>query len=148
MTADLNFALTQSAEVERLNGVYNKLLKTAGVDLIGRTAAHMCFLLLMSILSSLCAISGSGSNRSASDGQISVTEGRGKLLDAHTVEVTTPAGEKRILKTKYILLAVGGKPVKAPIPGSVSRFPSADVKFCHCHGVLYPALSLHHSMRR
>ena len=28
----------QSAEVERLNGVYNKLLKTAGVDLIGWTA--------------------------------------------------------------------------------------------------------------
>ncbi|CAL5220151.1 g2113 [Coccomyxa viridis] len=82
-----NLIKKKSAEVERLNGVYNKLLKTAGVDLI---------------------------------------EGRGKLLDAHTVEVTTPAGEKRILKTKYILLAVGGKPVKAPIPGSEHAITSDD----------------------
>ena len=28
----------QSAEVERLNGVYNKLLRSAGVDLIGAVA--------------------------------------------------------------------------------------------------------------
>ncbi len=62
------------------------------------------------------------SDEAALDSLISVTEGRGKLLDAHTVEVTTSAGARRILKTKYILLAVGGKPVKAPIPGSVRSF--------------------------
>ena len=49
-----------------------------------------------------------------------IAEGRGKIIDAHTVEVELSSGEKRTLKTKYILLAVGGKPVKAPIPGAVS----------------------------
>jgi len=32
------YSCMQSAEVERLNGVYNKLLKTAGVELIGQLA--------------------------------------------------------------------------------------------------------------
>ena len=45
-----------------------------------------------------------------------------------------------MLKTKYILLAVGGKPVKAPIPGAVSTHASKAVAwllffhmmfFCH-----------------
>ena len=49
-----------------------------------------------------------------------IAEGRGKITDAHTVEVELSSGGKRTLKTKYILLAVGGKPVKAPIPGAVS----------------------------
>ncbi|CAL8470802.1 g10344 [Coccomyxa elongata] len=74
-------------EVQRLNGVYNKLLKSAGVELI---------------------------------------EGRGKLLDANTVEVELASGGQRTLRTKYILIATGGKPVKAPIPGSEHAITSDD----------------------
>lgn len=40
-------------------------------------------------------------------------------MDAHTVEVDTADGGKRTITTKYVLIATGGKPVKAPIPGSV-----------------------------
>jgi pyruvate/2-oxoglutarate dehydrogenase complex dihydrolipoamide dehydrogenase (E3) component len=50
---------------------------------------------------------------------LALAEGRGKVIDAHTVEVELSSGDKRMLRTKYILIATGGKPVKAPIPGSV-----------------------------
>lgn len=40
-------------------------------------------------------------------------------MDAHTVRVELSAGGTRTLTAKYILLALGGKPVKAPIPGAV-----------------------------
>lgn len=56
-------------------------------------------------------------------GQVSCdthTEGRGKLLDANTIEVELASGGKCTIRTKYILIATGGKPVKAPIPGSVT----------------------------
>ena len=46
-------------------------------------------------------------------------EGRGSVVDEHTVEVELSAGGTKTLTTKYILIATGGKPVKAPIPGSV-----------------------------
>ena len=46
-------------------------------------------------------------------------EGFGKLLDAHTVEVTLSAGGTERITAKHILLAVGGRAVKAPIEGSV-----------------------------
>eukprot|EP00191_Tetraselmis_sp_GSL018_P000584 CAMPEP_0177598696 /NCGR_PEP_ID=MMETSP0419_2-20121207/12521_1 /TAXON_ID=582737 /ORGANISM="Tetraselmis sp., Strain GSL018" /LENGTH=480 /DNA_ID=CAMNT_0019091227 /DNA_START=259 /DNA_END=1701 /DNA_ORIENTATION=- len=86
-------------EVKRLNGIYNNLLKNAGVDQI---------------------------------------EGRGKLLDANTVEVTQPDGSKRILKAKHILVAVGGRAVKLDIPGAehgitsdealhLDNFPQKDI---------------------
>ena len=52
-------------------------------------------------------------------------EGRGSLVDAHTVRVELSSGGTRTLRTKHILLAVGGKPVKAPIPGAVRALTSA-----------------------
>ncbi|KXZ52199.1 hypothetical protein GPECTOR_10g830 [Gonium pectorale] len=45
-------------------------------------------------------------------------EGRGKLLDANTVEVTALDGSKRILKAKHILIATGGVATKIPIEGA------------------------------
>ena len=47
-------------------------------------------------------------------------EGSGRLLDAHTVEVTLSAGGTERITARHILLAVGGRAVKAPIEGSVS----------------------------
>lgn len=46
-------------------------------------------------------------------------EGRGSVVDEHTVKVELSAGGTKTLTTKNILIATGGKPVKAPIPGSV-----------------------------
>jgi hypothetical protein len=58
-------------------------------------------------------------------------EGRGSLLDAHTVKVELSAGGTKVLRAKHILLAVGGKPVKAPIPGAV-RMPARSLACCLC----------------
>lgn len=77
----------KNAEIFRLNGVYNRLLHNAGVELI---------------------------------------EGRGKLLDRHTVEVELSSGGTRKLTAKTILIATGGKPVKAPIPGKEYAITSDD----------------------
>lgn len=55
------------------------------------------------------------------------TEGRGKVLDASTVEVTSPDGSKKVLKTKNILVAVGGYAVKLDIPGAVRFDCPVDV---------------------
>ena len=46
------------------------------------------------------------------------------MLDAHTVKVELSAGGTKTITGKHILLAVGGKPVKAPIPGSVRALPA------------------------
>jgi pyruvate/2-oxoglutarate dehydrogenase complex dihydrolipoamide dehydrogenase (E3) component len=46
-------------------------------------------------------------------------EGAGKLVDAHTVEVALTAGGTERITAKHILLAVGGRAVKAPIEGAV-----------------------------
>ncbi|KAK9866178.1 hypothetical protein WJX84_010149 [Apatococcus fuscideae] len=78
----------KTKEIERLNGVYNKLLANAGVELI---------------------------------------EGRGSLRDAHTVEVALSSGGIRTLTADKILLAIGGKPVKAPIEGSEHAITSDEV---------------------
>jgi len=89
----------KAAEVQRLNTVYNKLLKNAGVDQI---------------------------------------EGRGKVIDANTVEVTAPDGTTKLLKGKHILIAVGGYAVKLDIPGAehgitsdealaLENFPQKDI---------------------
>ncbi|KAG2500152.1 hypothetical protein HYH03_001734 [Edaphochlamys debaryana] len=45
-------------------------------------------------------------------------EGRGKLLDAHRVEVTAPDGSVRVLKAKQVLLATGGVATRIPIEGA------------------------------
>ncbi len=47
-------------------------------------------------------------------------EGRGRVVNEHTVEVELSAGGKRRLTTKNILIATGGSAVKADIPGSVT----------------------------
>lgn len=70
-------------ELRRLNGVYDKMLKNAGVKII---------------------------------------EGRGKLLDAHTVEVD---GKK--YTAKNILIAVGGRAVKPPIEGAELAMTSDEI---------------------
>ena len=41
------------------------------------------------------------------------------MADAHTVKVELADGGVKTITGKYILLALGGKPTKAPIPGSV-----------------------------
>lgn len=46
-------------------------------------------------------------------------EGRGSIVDAHTVEVKLADGTKKLLTAKNILVATGGRAVKAPIPGAV-----------------------------
>lgn len=66
-------------EIQRLNSVYNNILKSAGVTYI---------------------------------------EGRGALLDPHTVEVHAPDGSTKRLTAKNILIAVGGYAYKLTIEGA------------------------------
>ena len=68
----------KTAEVQRLNGIYGRLLKNSGCDYV---------------------------------------EGRGKIVDPHSVEVTAPDGTKTILKTKNILVATGGRAFVPDVPG-------------------------------
>lgn len=51
----------------------------------------------------------------------SLAEGRGRILDAHTVEVRASDGSVRQLRTKNILVATGSHAVKIPLPGAVRR---------------------------
>jgi dihydrolipoamide dehydrogenase len=46
--------------------------------------------------------------------KIETVKGFGKLLDAHTVEVTSEDGSKKTLKTANILLATGSVPIELP----------------------------------
>ena len=46
--------------------------------------------------------------------KIEVAKGFGKLVDAHTVEVTADDGTKKTLKTANILLATGSVPIELP----------------------------------
>lgn len=46
-------------------------------------------------------------------------EGKGKLIDRHTVEVALVGGGTRRLTARHILLAQGGIPVRADVPGKV-----------------------------
>ena len=48
-----------------------------------------------------------------------LAEGKGKLIDRHTVEVKLSSGGTRRLTAKHILLAQGGRPVRADVPGKV-----------------------------
>lgn len=50
-------------------------------------------------------------------------DARAKLIDAHTVELST--GERKT--AKHILLAMGGRPVKAGIPGEELAITSNDI---------------------
>lgn len=68
----------KTKEIERLNGIYRRMLGNAGVTLF---------------------------------------EGRGKVVDPHTVEVEAPDGSVKNYSAKYILVAVGGRPFILDIPG-------------------------------
>ena len=46
-------------------------------------------------------------------------EGKAKLIDRHTVEVALAGGGTRRLTARHILLAQGGTPVRADVPGKV-----------------------------
>lgn len=48
-------------------------------------------------------------------------EGRGVVLDPHTVEVRAADGSVRRLRTANILVATGGRAVKIPVEGKVCR---------------------------
>jgi hypothetical protein len=69
----------KAAEIERLNGVYMKILQSAGVEYV---------------------------------------EGRGVLLDAHTVEARRADGTVKRLRAKHILVATGSHAVRPDIPGA------------------------------
>lgn len=55
-------------------------------------------------------------------------EGRGVVLDPHTVEVRASDGSVRQLKAKNILLATGSRAVKAPIDGAVGAGVRAGLR--------------------
>jgi hypothetical protein len=61
-------------------------------------------------------------------------EGRGQLVDAHTVEVTLPAGGVRRISAKHILVATGGVATKLLIEGAVRAAAPAL-----CRGPCAPA---------
>jgi glutathione reductase (NADPH) len=69
----------KAAEIERLNGVYMKILQSAGVEYV---------------------------------------EGRGVLLDAHTVEARRADGTVKRLRAKHVLIATGSHAVRPDIPGA------------------------------
>lgn len=87
----------QTREIERLNGVYKRILDNAGVTLF---------------------------------------EGKGVIVDPHTVEIQKPDGTKERLTAKYILVATGGRPTVLDIPGKVSFLSYTGVcdyrQFCMC----------------
>lgn len=68
----------KNTELDRLNGIYNKLLADNNVELIA---------------------------------------GRGRLIDAHTVEITAADASTRTVTAETILVATGGWPVMPLIPG-------------------------------
>ena len=76
-------------------------------------------------------------------------EGKAKLIDRHTVEVALAGGGTRRLTTKHILLAQGGTPVRADVPGKVFhqlllasaiRLVSTHVSACASHTLLLRSL--------
>lgn len=50
---------------------------------------------------------------------VMAAEGRGRLVDANTVEVALTSGGTRTLRAKHVLLATGGQPTRLDIPGAV-----------------------------
>ncbi len=60
--------------------------------------------------------------------KVEMYEGEGKVLDAHTVALTTPDGEVKHFTAKHILIATGGRAVLLDIPGKVGD--SKETGFC------------------
>jgi len=82
------FRRNKDAEIERLNGIYGRLLHGAGVELV---------------------------------------RGRGRLVDAHTVEVSDGNGGRRVLTAETILIATGGRPRRTSEQGAELGMVSDDV---------------------
>ncbi|AQK76034.1 Glutathione reductase cytosolic [Zea mays] len=83
INGDINFNWktlleNKTKEIVRLNGVYQRILTSAGVTMI---------------------------------------EGAGSLVDAHTVEVSQPDGSKQRYTAKHILIATGSRAQRVNIPG-------------------------------
>ena len=78
-------------------------------------------------------------------GDLTVTtvlvEGKARLKDRHTVEVSLASGGTRRLTAKHILLAQGGKPVKADYPGKVCRHTGHHT----CQECKHPVLNASYS---
>lgn len=53
-------------------------------------------------------------------------EGKGSLVDAHTVKVSLPDGSEQLLKAKNILIATGGAPSKLDIEGAEHAITSDE----------------------
>jgi glutathione reductase (NADPH) len=54
---------------------------------------------------------------------VTMIEGAGSIVDAHTVEVTQPDGSKQRHTTKHILIATGSRATRVNIPGKVCQVP-------------------------
>jgi pyruvate/2-oxoglutarate dehydrogenase complex dihydrolipoamide dehydrogenase (E3) component len=54
----------------------------------------------------------------------SSAEGWGEFVDPHTVKISLTAGGEKSVTAQSILIATGGRAVKAPIEGSVRPLPS------------------------
>ena len=54
-------------------------------------------------------------------------QGHGRLLDAHTVDVTAPDGGRSRHRARHILLATGGTPVRPELPGHELIVTSDDM---------------------
>lgn len=54
---------------------------------------------------------------------VTMIEGAGSIVDAHTVEVTQPDGSKQRHTTKHILIATGSRATLVNIPGKVRDVP-------------------------
>lgn len=57
--------------------------------------------------------------------KVEYINGLGTFKDAHTVQTTTKQGE-RLLKARYFLIAVGGRPRYSDIPGAVEYGITSD----------------------
>jgi pyruvate/2-oxoglutarate dehydrogenase complex dihydrolipoamide dehydrogenase (E3) component len=54
---------------------------------------------------------------------VTMIEGAGSLVDAHTVEVSQPDGSKQRYTAKHILIATGSRAQRVNIPGKVCKIP-------------------------
>jgi glutathione reductase (NADPH) len=57
---------------------------------------------------------------------VTYVEGKGSLVDAHTVEVTAADGTKQRLTAKNILIATGGHATRLPIEGAEHTITSDE----------------------
>lgn len=122
----------QAKEIARLNSVYNGLLKDAGVEFFGEFK-HLCSspcacsccaecMQMMAIESQKMQWPGPAASRAVllDAAPCAPAEGWGEFVDPHTVKISLSAGGEKIVTAQTILIATGGKAVKAPIEGAVS----------------------------